>query len=328
MRSFKRQGLEKLPTIHLGAKASALERKGIKTDKGNINREIIKYNVMLEYIKKQYDNITGWFGLYIKKLDEAYKEHIEEKRLEAENSSSLFNLFEYIDIYKKIQDEKAKHLSGYARRNKGRYDFRKFHSAYNFLANNKLETIADLQEKIESLRLENRQNNKTIKDVTEQIEKLEKCIAYSETITKHKSIFKEYTNKVFFKDKYYKEHKKEIDLHNNLRKQIKNMVGDDTLKTKTWKKEFAKLQTELISLNREKETISKQFSKINHIKYAISTINEEYGIDLSIEIDKAVKRGEKESLIKNLNKYKEISDRDYKYKESKKTKAISNDMER
>lgn len=39
-RSYKRQGIEEIPTIHLGASASALEKKGIETDKGNINREI------------------------------------------------------------------------------------------------------------------------------------------------------------------------------------------------------------------------------------------------------------------------------------------------
>ncbi|HES5051301.1 TPA: MobA/MobL family protein, partial [Streptococcus pyogenes] len=43
-RSFKRQNSDYLPTIHLGSAASAMERKGIETDKGNYNREIRKYN--------------------------------------------------------------------------------------------------------------------------------------------------------------------------------------------------------------------------------------------------------------------------------------------
>lgn len=57
---------------------------------------------MLDVIKKQIDNISSWFIGYIKSLDEIYKEHKEQKRLEAENSSSLFNLYEYIDVYKTI----------------------------------------------------------------------------------------------------------------------------------------------------------------------------------------------------------------------------------
>ncbi|MCI8682792.1 MAG: hypothetical protein HFH50_07355, partial [Lachnospiraceae bacterium] len=40
------------PTIHIGAVANALERKGIQTERGNINREIIKNNMLLEQAKE------------------------------------------------------------------------------------------------------------------------------------------------------------------------------------------------------------------------------------------------------------------------------------
>ena len=38
---------EVIPTIQLGERASALERKGIRTERGNINRAIEKYNAMI-----------------------------------------------------------------------------------------------------------------------------------------------------------------------------------------------------------------------------------------------------------------------------------------
>ena len=50
-RSFKEQGIDKEPAIHIGAVSNALERKGIQTERGNINREIIKRNMMLEQAK-------------------------------------------------------------------------------------------------------------------------------------------------------------------------------------------------------------------------------------------------------------------------------------
>ena len=46
-RSYKDRGISLIPTIHLGERASALERKGIRTERGNINRAIEKYNVMI-----------------------------------------------------------------------------------------------------------------------------------------------------------------------------------------------------------------------------------------------------------------------------------------
>ena len=51
-RVFKEQGIDREPTIHTGATANALERKGIQTGRGNINREIIKHNMMLEQAKE------------------------------------------------------------------------------------------------------------------------------------------------------------------------------------------------------------------------------------------------------------------------------------
>lgn len=39
-RSYQRQGIEQIPTIHLGVSATQMEKKGIATDRGNINRDI------------------------------------------------------------------------------------------------------------------------------------------------------------------------------------------------------------------------------------------------------------------------------------------------
>ena len=47
-RSFKEQGIDRKPAIHIRAVANALERKGIQTGRGNINREIIRNIRLLE----------------------------------------------------------------------------------------------------------------------------------------------------------------------------------------------------------------------------------------------------------------------------------------
>ena len=47
-RSYKEQGIDKLPQIHLGVEVCAVERKGFKTDKGNRNRRIRQCNLEKE----------------------------------------------------------------------------------------------------------------------------------------------------------------------------------------------------------------------------------------------------------------------------------------
>lgn len=47
-KSLKEQGIDREPTIHQGVKATAMERRGIETDRGNINREIKEANSELK----------------------------------------------------------------------------------------------------------------------------------------------------------------------------------------------------------------------------------------------------------------------------------------
>ena len=46
-RSLKDQGIERMPTLHMGPHASAMEKKGIETDRGNHNRDVLSINEML-----------------------------------------------------------------------------------------------------------------------------------------------------------------------------------------------------------------------------------------------------------------------------------------
>ena len=46
-RSYERQGIEQIPTVHEGPPVRAMEAKGIRTDKGDFNRWVRKTNAML-----------------------------------------------------------------------------------------------------------------------------------------------------------------------------------------------------------------------------------------------------------------------------------------
>lgn len=58
-RSHKDRGLETLPTIKMGWKATELERKGIKTDVGDHNRAIRAYNAQIEQRNKLQQQIQS-----------------------------------------------------------------------------------------------------------------------------------------------------------------------------------------------------------------------------------------------------------------------------
>ena len=59
-RSFARQGVEQIPTQHEGPTVRAMEAKGIRTDKGNLNRFIRKTNAILREAKEKIAALIDW----------------------------------------------------------------------------------------------------------------------------------------------------------------------------------------------------------------------------------------------------------------------------
>ena len=59
-RSYKRQGIDKIPSVHLGPAASQMEKRGIRTDKGEVNRQIAADNKLLKEIKARITRLYNW----------------------------------------------------------------------------------------------------------------------------------------------------------------------------------------------------------------------------------------------------------------------------
>ena len=61
-RSYERQGVELLPTVHEGATVRAMEKKGIRTEKGEFNRWIRATNAVIRDIKKKITLLFDWIA--------------------------------------------------------------------------------------------------------------------------------------------------------------------------------------------------------------------------------------------------------------------------
>lgn len=59
-RSYKRQGIDKIPSVHLGVAAFQMEQRGIKTRKGDLNRQIDADNKLLKEIKARITRLYNW----------------------------------------------------------------------------------------------------------------------------------------------------------------------------------------------------------------------------------------------------------------------------
>ena len=95
LRSYARQGLDIIPTVHEGAAVRQMEKRGIQTNIGNLNREIRAANSLMKSIRQLIQNLKGW----ITELGEKRKELLAQKA--AEEATLLPNLLmKYMEIRK------------------------------------------------------------------------------------------------------------------------------------------------------------------------------------------------------------------------------------
>ena len=87
LRSYARQGLDIIPTVHEGAAVRQMEKRGIQTNIGNLNREIRAANRLMKSIRQLIQNLKGW----ITELGEKRKELLAQKA--AEEATLLPNLW-------------------------------------------------------------------------------------------------------------------------------------------------------------------------------------------------------------------------------------------
>ena len=195
-----------------------------------------------------------------------------------------------------MQGEKARKLNPYASNKKIGADLRRFSKARIYLKDNNFRTIADLQEKISTIQANNKKISQDVKV------------------------------KTLFKDSFYNSHKEQIDKYKRARVILEKITGSSAIKSKNWQRDIQILEIEITKLNKQAQSIKEEYENINHIKYAAKTVNDDYVIDLSIEIDKAIKRGEKPSVIEQIKKYQEQQE---KYEQRKgKTKDYYRNEER
>lgn len=88
--SYEAQEVEKIPSIHLGYKAAAMEARGIKTDRGDINREIKEANDRLVSLSDKNLQLSADIETVEKDITAIGEKIVTEKsyidKLERENS--------------------------------------------------------------------------------------------------------------------------------------------------------------------------------------------------------------------------------------------------
>lgn len=101
LRSYEKQGLDIIPTVHMGAAVTQMERRGIQTNIGNLNRDIKAANRMMSVIRSTIQNLRDW----ISDILETRKELLAEKKPENASPDLINLLRDYLNLRKEERQD-------------------------------------------------------------------------------------------------------------------------------------------------------------------------------------------------------------------------------
>ncbi|HEL1118063.1 TPA: MobA/MobL family protein [Streptococcus equi subsp. zooepidemicus] len=257
-RFYQRQGIEQIPTIHLGVSATQMEKKGIATDRGNINREIKHQNKILREIARRIKALLNWIR-GIGKEERAETENIKSTLPPKEN---LLSVFENL-----IRNNTENHNA----------DLEKYIESYQFLKEKNITSLSELKESISALRDKNYKTTRALKDTEKKINDRVQLIDQAEKYLKHKDTYKAYTKLKKNKQEYfYNEHTAEIILFESAKKYLKEHLGESkNLAISKWKSEVDTLKKEKKSLYNQILEIREEVGQAEKVKTCIEQLQEQ-----------------------------------------------------
>lgn len=262
-RSYERQGIEQIPTIHLGVSASQIEKKGIVTDRGNINREIKHQNKILREIARRIKALMRWIRSLTKdKNNDTSKDKQDDMVIQSTTLPKQNDLTDMLSHF--IKENSDNHNA----------DLEKYIESYQFLKEKNITSISELKESISTLRDKNYKTTRAIKDTEKKTNDRVQLIDQAEKYLKHKDTYKAYTKlKKSKQEDFYNEHTAEIILFESARKYLKEHLGESkTLNISKWKSEIGTLRKEKDTLYSQITDIRKEVEQAESVRSCIENL--------------------------------------------------------
>ena len=263
-RSSKEQGIDREPTIHIGAVANALERKGIQTERGNINREIIKNNMLLEQAKEM---------LMLAKQELHSAQYATYKSTQIKNTAvSVKN--EVMEMIAKVRERKGRLdlpiVSGkHLRKIADRTALQSADNAEKFITTMKIGSFESLAKFAEDREQKYQQLETVHLSKGQKLNRLKELSKMYALYAPIQATYKESQSlKGFAKMKYDKEHKDSLSKYPELKERMQSLLQNgEKITPKQWKAEIQSLQSEYDNVSKEQTKTATELAYAEIISY-------------------------------------------------------------
>jgi len=248
-RSYKRQGKEQIPTIHLGQEAHQMEKRGIRTERGDRNRKINGINNELRQLKARSRKLK----------DELFAFPIED------TAPSMSDIVTFSKGWRETttQWQKIKHL-------------KEMVATHNFLIEHNIYDFTAFVEKVESMYHQTYGLAEEVKKTDRRLGTLEKHLAMVDTLESARKYFKKYkilsgNDKTSYAEKY----KPKLQAYAEARNYFTNVLNGRTeIPSAKWRKEQKALVAERVNLLEQYYNLRGEIKDAEMIKRRIVSIIE------------------------------------------------------
>ena len=250
-RSYLRQGVDLLPTVHEGAAVRAMEKKGIRTEKGEFNRWIKATNAVIRDIRKKIALLSDWI------------KEIKAELAKPQTPDLVFLLRAY-----------------YSKRSAGAYsqkgkisNLKEMNETFNYLRANGIYSLEDLERRVSEHSAATESLKKTLDEQTARMKAIKQLYDSSAAFQSLKPVYDGLQKIKFEKPraKYKAEHEAELIQFYAARRKLTGEFPDGKVDMKKLTEEYDELEQAHNTTYGEFKTVRDDLHRLWKVKSCVDT---------------------------------------------------------
>ena len=250
-RSYLRQGVDLLPTVHEGAAVRAMEKKGIRTEKGEFNRWIKATNAVIRDIRKRIALLSDWI------------KEIKAELAKPQTPDLVFLLRAY-----------------YSKRSAGAYsqkgkisNLKEMNETFNYLRANGIYSLEDLESRVSEHSAATESLKKTLDEQTARMKAIKQLYDSSAAFQSLKPVYDGLQKIKFEKPraKYKAEHEAELKQFYAARRKLTGEFPDGKVDMKKLTEEYDELEQAHETTYGEFKTVRDDLHRLWKVKSCVDT---------------------------------------------------------
>ena len=268
-RSHAERGMDELPTVHMGVAASQMEKKGIVTERGELNRSNKAANRILREIRRLVHGLKDWIA-ELKERKTALLEALAEARAQASEPTIPQLLARYME---QRGEERADWTS------KGKLkgavsDFNKVQAAMEFLRQKEISTVETLDRQLDGISETAVAIRDSMRKAERRIKDIDTLLSHIENYEKYKPVYREYAAIGWKKqkEKFAEAHRSELDAYRAAARYVKAHLPGASYSRKELEAERKDLAAALPRKRDELEAVQADVRTLRDVRHWLNQV--------------------------------------------------------